>query len=160
VYLKTIFYFKTMKQATLFQVLSLILLVGLINGLTSCKKEDDPEVDSRAKYVGAWNFKTTVFHYSGYYDYNVPPGSSPIWVTDNETTVSENDSTGSVVLGPGENQLTLKYCSTCSERIIDLDQNGKGSWIITDDTFFDDVQPSPPGCPSAYTTIRVDGEKL
>ena len=149
-----------MKKTTLFRLLSVLLFLGLVIHLTSCKKEDNSKTDYRTQYVGEWNFKTTTFHYSGDYDYNVPPGSSPIWVSTSETTISENDSTGTVSLGSGENQLILKYCSTCEERIIDLDQNGNGSWTITSATFYDNVQPAPPGYSSYYTTIRVDGEKL
>ncbi|TNF45632.1 MAG: hypothetical protein EP305_13420 [Bacteroidetes bacterium] len=132
----------------------LFLISGVVIFSLSCSK------DSRGKYIGKWNFKETVFYYSGYYDYNVPPGNSPNWVSTQSTTVNYNDNSGSIRRGFKPNELIIKYCETCEERKIDLRENGKHSWNLTVSNFIDYVQPPPGGYSSSYTTVTVEGIRL
>lgn len=137
----------------------IILALCTIFLLTNCKKDKAEDYDYRSVYVGKWNFKQTVFTYSGYYVYG-EPGTSPQWTYTTNTNVSYNDGTGSISLGSGKDELLLKYSSTGPERIINLTDNNKGSWSLTSTAFHDDVQPSPPSYSSYYQTIEVTGKKL
>tara|TARA_B110001452_G_scaffold77945_1_gene63500 strand:+ start:1438 stop:1773 length:336 start_codon:yes stop_codon:yes gene_type:complete len=88
---------------------------------TSCNKEND----ERLKYVGDWNFKGNGFSYSGYYDYNVPPGQSPNWVSTSSSSTDYNDSTGSILLAEIPNEIIMKYCESCDPIIYNLSDSGE-----------------------------------
>jgi uncharacterized lipoprotein YehR (DUF1307 family) len=79
------------------RICSLLVVLSVIVITSACNKaqKDDP----RTKYTGDWNFKQTTFTYSGYYDYNVAPGTSPNWVSNTSTHVAFNDNSGSIRLG-------------------------------------------------------------
>jgi hypothetical protein len=140
------------------RIFTLLVILSVLSITTACKKEkkDDP----RTKYVGSWNFKQTSFTFSGYYDYNVPPGTSPTWVSNTSTNVMYDDNSGSIGFGKEENELIIKYCSSCYERVINLDLNVTGSWTLNENDFIDYVQPGPAGYSSYYSTVTVEGTKL
>lgn len=153
-----------MKKSIYFQtriIISVLVVLLIALGSTSCKKKK-LENDPRMKYVGEWNFKQTNFSYSGYYDYNVPPGQSPNWVSNTTNTVLYNDSTGRIELGQEDNELILFYGSSASPRILVLPESGNSSstWTITESTFVDYVVPGPAGYTPSYSTVTVEGEKL
>ena len=133
--------------------------------LLSCEKENDP----RLKYVGDWNFKGNGFSYSGYYDYNVPPGQSPNWVSTSLSSTDYNDSTGSVLLADDLNKLFIKYCESCQPVIYNLSDSGEKwsdnlaaivGWTLTDSTFFNIISPEPPSYTPSFTTYNIEGWKL
>ena len=84
----------------------------------------DKESDARLKYIGDWNFKGNRFSYSGYYDYNVPPGQSPNWISTSSSSTDYNDSTGSILLADNPNELIIKYCESCNPVIYNLSDSG------------------------------------
>ncbi len=142
----------------------LFLLIFLL-GFVSCEKKNDP----RLKYIGQWNFKSNNFSYSGYYDYNVPPGQSPVWTSTTSTTTLYNDSTGSIQLGENPNELIFKYCESCEPIIYNLNDEGEQysenygafiGWTLTDSTFFNIVTPAPPSYSTSYSTLDIQGWKL
>lgn len=137
---------------SIFPILSLlfIVLIGV-----SCKK--DKKEDPRLKYVGQWNFKSNSYSFSGYYDYS---GQTPVWTYSESSSTGYNDSTGSISLGSSENELIIRYCNTCQSEVFNLNENGEGSWTLTESTFFNDIQPAPPGYTSAYSTYNIEGWKL
>ena len=143
----------------------LILMFLLV--IFSCGKEN--KNDPRLKYVGQWNFKSNSFSYSGYYDYNVPPGQSPVWTSNTSTSTLYNDSTGSIQLGEDANELIFKYCESCEPIIYNLNDEGEHysenygafvGWTLTDSTFFNMVTPAPPGYSTSYSTLDIQGWKL
>ena len=109
------------------------------------------------KYVGDWNFKGNSYSFSGYYDYS---GMDPVWTYSETSSTSYNDSTGSIQLGVNENELIFKYCSSCPAEVYNINENGLGSWTLNETDFYNDVQPSPPGYSSAYSTYNIQGWKL
>ena len=149
------------------KIISRIILVctTFLLVLLSCEKENDP----RLKYVGDWNFKGNGFSYSGYYDYNVPPGQSPNWISTSSSTTDYNDSTGSILLADNPNELIVKYCESCDPLIYNLSDSGEKwsdnleaivGWILTDSTFFNIISPEPPGYTPSYSTYNIEGWKL
>lgn len=150
------------------KIISRIILVctTFLFLFTYCNKEND----GRLKYVGDWNFKGNSFSYSGYYDYNVPPGQSPNWVSSSSSTTDYNDSTGSIELGDNSNEIIIKYCESCHSVIYNLNENGEEEWsdnyggnigwTLTDTTFFKIVAPSPPSYSPSFSTYDVEGWKL
>ena len=131
----------------------------------SCNKEND----ERLKYVGDWNFKGNEFSYSGYYDYNVPPGQSPDWVSTSSSSTDYNDSTGSILLAESPNELIMKYCESCDPVIYNLSDSGEKwsdnygalvGWTLTDSTFFNIISPEPPSYTPSFTTYNIEGWKL
>ena len=133
-------------------VLSIIMFTFL-----GCSKDKAHENDPRLKYVGQWNFKSTHYYFSGYYDYS---GQTPVWTYTESTTIGYNDSTGSVNIGEHENELIVKFCSNCQTRIYNLTDNGSGDWTILDSTFFHQLLSPPPGYTPTYTTSEVEGWKI
>lgn len=143
-----------MRTVHFFTLLVLVLSVFL----SSCRKDKEVDTnDYRSVYVGKWNFKSTTYKFSGYYDYS---GFTPIWTYSSSTTIGYNDSTGSVRVGPGKDEIILKYCSSCEEKVLDLKYNGLEAWTINETSYFNDVQPAPPGYTSSYTSIYIEGWKL
>ncbi|MEK9620309.1 MAG: hypothetical protein VW078_09475 [Flavobacteriales bacterium] len=149
------------------KIISLTILVctTFLLVLISCEKENDP----RLKYVGDWNFKGNGFSYSGYYDYNVPPGQSPNWISTSSSTTDYNDSTGSILLADNPNELIIKYCESCDPLIYNLSDSGEKwsdnlgaivGWTLTDSTFFNIISPEPPGYTPSYSTYNIEGWKL
>lgn len=149
------------------KIISRIILVctTFLLVLLSCEKENDP----RLKYVGDWNFKGNRFSYSGYYDYNVPPGQSPNWISTSSSTTDYNDSTGSILLTDNPNELIIKYCESCDPLIYNLSDSGEKwsdnlgaivGWTLTDSTFFNIISPEPPGYTPSYSTYNIKGWKL
>ena len=149
------------------KIISRIILVctTFLLVLLSCEKENDP----RLKYVGDWNFKGNGFSYSGYYDYNVPPGQSPNWISTSSSTTDFNDSTGCILLADNPNELIIIYCESCDPLIYNLSDSGEKwsdnlgaivGWILTDSTFFNIISPEPPGYTLSYNTCNVEGWKL
>ena len=149
------------------KMISRIILVctNFLLVLLSCEKENDP----RLKYVGDWNFKGNGFSYSGYYDYNVPPGQSPNWISSSSSTTDFNDSTGSILLADNPNELIIKYCESCDPLIYNLSDSGEKwsdnlgaivGWTLTDSTFFNIISPEPPGYTPSYSTYNIEGWKL
>jgi hypothetical protein len=141
-------------------ICSTFLLISI-----SCNKEND----ERLKYVGDWNFKGNEFSYSGYYDYNVPPGQSPDWVSTSSSSTDYNDSTGSILLAESPNELIIKYCESCDPVICNLSDSGEKwsdnygafvGWTLTDSTFFNIISPEPPGYNISYSTYNIEGWKL
>ena len=141
-------------------ICSTFLLISI-----SCNKEND----ERLKYVGDWNFKGNEFSYSGYYDYNVPPGQSPDWVSTSSSSTDYNDSTGSILLAESPNELIIKYCESCDPVIYNLSDSGEKwsdnygafvGWTLTDSTFFNIISPEPPGYNTSYSTYNIEGWKL
>ena len=149
------------------KMISRIILVctNFLLVLLSCEKENDP----RLKYVGDWNFKGNGFSYSGYYDYNVPPGQLPNQISSSSSTTDFNDSTGSILLADNPNELIIKYCESCDPLIYNLIDSGEKwsdnlgaivGWTITDSTFFNIISPEPPGYTPSYSTYNIEGWKL
>ena len=149
------------------KIISRIILVctTFLLVLLSCEKENNP----RLKYVGDWNFKGNGFSYSGYYDYNVPPGQSPNWISTSSSTTDYNDSTGSILLVDNPNELIIKYCESCDPVIYNLSDSGEKwsvnlgaivGWTLTDSTFFNIISPEPPGYTPTYSTYNIEGWKL
>lgn len=149
------------------KIISRIILVctTFLLVLLSCEKENDP----RLKYVGDWNFKGNRFSYSGYYDYNVPPGQSPNWISTSSSSTDYNDSTGSILLADNPNELIIKYCESCDPVIYILSDSGEKwsdnlgaivGWTLTDSTFFNIISPEPPGYTPSYSTYNIEGWKL
>ena len=149
------------------KMISRIILVctNFLLVLLSCEKENDP----RLKYVGDWNFKGNGFSYSGYYDYNVPPGQSPNWISSSSSTTDFNDSTGSILLADNPNELIIKYCESCDPVIYNLSDSGEKwsdnlgaivGWTLNDSTFFNIISPEPPGYTPSYSTYNIEGWKL
>lgn len=149
------------------KIISRIILVctTFLLVLLSCEKENDP----RLKYVGDWNFKGNRFSYSGYYDYNVPPGQSPNWISTSSSTNDYNDSTGSILLADNPNELIIKYCESCDPVIYNLSDSGEKwsdnlgaivGWTLSDSTFFNIISPEPPGYTPSYSTYNIEGWKL
>ena len=149
------------------KIISRIILVctTFLLVLLSCEKENDP----RLKYVGDLNFKGNGFSYSGYYDYNVPPGLSPNQISSSSSTTDFNDSTGSILLADNPNELIIKYCESCDPLIYNLIDSGEKwsdnlgaivGWTITDSTFFNIISPEPPGYTPSYSTYNIEGWKL
>lgn len=132
-----------------------ILMVSIT--LTSCIKEKAHENDPRLKYVGEWNFKSTSYYFSGYYDYS---GQTPVWTYTESTTIGYDDSTGTVQIGDNENELLVQFCNTCQTRIYNLIENNNGEWTISDSSFFHQITSPPPGYSPTYTTYKVEGVKL
>lgn len=137
-----------------FSLFSVLLVMLVIAG---CTKEKAHENDPRLKYVGQWNFKSTSYYFSGYYDYS---GQTPVWTYTESTTIGYNDSTGFVKIGENENELLVQFCNTCETRVYNLTQNNSNDWTVTDSTFYHNIQPAPPGYTSAYSTYKVDGWKI
>jgi len=149
------------------KIISRIILVctTFLLVLLSCEKENNP----RLKYVGDWNFKGNGFSYSGYYDYNVPPGQSPNWISTSSSTTDFNDSTGCILLADNPNELIIKYCESCDPLIYNLSDSGEKwsvnlgaivGWTLTDSTFFNIISPEPPGYTPSYSTYNIEGWKL
>ena len=149
------------------KMISRIILVctNFLLVLLSCEKENDP----RLKYVGDWNFKGNGFSYSGYYDYNVPPGQSPNWISTSSSTTDFNDSTGCILLADNPNELIIKYCESCDPLIYNLSDSGEKwsdnlgaivGWTLTDSTFFNIISPEPPRYTPSYSTYNIEGWKL
>lgn len=149
------------------KIISRIILVctTFLLVLLSCEKENDP----RLKYVGDWNFKGNRFSYSGYYDYNVPPGQSPNWISTSSSSTDYNDSTGSILLADNPIELIIKYCESCDPLIYNLSDSGEKwsdnlgaivGWTLTDSTFFNIISPEPPGYTPSYSTYKIEGWKL
>ena len=149
------------------KIISRIILVctTFLLVLLSCEKENDP----RLKYVGDWNFKGNRFSYSGYYDYNVPPGQSPNWISTSSSTNDYNDSTGSILLADNPNELIIKYCESCDPVIYNLSDSGEKwsdnlgaivGWTLSDSTFFNIISPEPTGYTPSYSTYNIEGWKL
>ena len=149
------------------KIISRIILVctTFLLVLLSCEKENDP----RLKYVGDWNFKGNGFSYSGYYDYNVPPGQSPNWISSSSSTTDYNDSTGSILLADNPKELIIKYCESCDPLIYNLIDSGEKwsdnlgaivGWTLTDSTFFNIIHPEPPGYTPSYSTYNIEGWRL
>jgi hypothetical protein len=149
------------------KIISRIILVctTFLLVLLSCEKENDP----RLKYVGDWNFKGNRFSYSGYYDYNVPPGQSPNWISTSSSSTDYNDSTGSILLADNPIELIIKYCESCDPLIYNLSDSGEKwsdnlgaivGWTLTDSTFFNIISPEPPGYTPSYSTYNIEGWKL
>ena len=82
------------------------------------------------------------------------------WTYTESFTTSHDDSTGSVAIGTGENDLLISYCGTCEPVVYNLDENGAGAWWINETEFYNDVNPSPPGYSSYYTTCNIEGWRL
>ena len=149
------------------KIISLIILVcsTFLFLFTYCNKEND----GRLKYVGDWNFKGNGFSYSGYYDYNVPPGQSPNWVSTSSSSTDYNDSTGSILLSEIQNELIIKYSESCDPVIYNLSDSGEKwsdnygafvGWTLTDSTFFNIIIPEPPDYNTSYSTYNIAGLKL
>ena len=149
------------------KMISRIILVctNFLLVLLSCEKENDP----RLKYVGDWNFKGNGFSYSGYYDYNVPPGQLPNQISSSSSTTDFNDSTGSILLADNPNELIIKYCESCDPLIYNLIDSGEKwsdnlgaivGWTLTDSTFFNIISPEPPGYTPSYSKYNIEGWKL
>ena len=149
------------------KIISRIILVctTFLLVLLSCEKENDP----RLKYIGDWNFKGNRFSYSGYYDYNVPPGQSPNWISTSSSSTDYNDSTGSILLADNPIELIIKYCESCDPLIYNLSDSGEKwsdnlgaivGWTLTDSTFFNIISPEPPGYTPSYSTYNIEGWKL
>ena len=149
------------------KIISRIILVctTFLLVLLSCEKENDP----RLKYVGDWNFKGNGFSYSGYYDYNVPPGQSPNWVSTSSSSTDYNDSTGSILLSEIQNELIIKYSESCDPVIYNLSDSGEKwsdnygafvGWTLTDSTFFNIISAEPPGYSVSFSTYNIEGWKL
>tara|TARA_Y100000287_G_C14163429_1_gene325945 strand:+ start:149 stop:628 length:480 start_codon:yes stop_codon:yes gene_type:complete len=155
----------------------LLLLFIPLFVLFGCEKESDissaieeqentdlnnnPNMD----YVGNWNFKGTSFSYSGYYIYT--PEAE--WYSTSSSTISYNDSTGSIQLGDNINELIFKYCEACDPVIYNLNDSGEVwsenlggvvGWTLTDSTFFNIVIPGPPSYSPSYSTYDIEGWKL
>ena len=122
---------------------------------------NNPNMD----YVGNWNFKGTNFSYSGYYIYT--PEAE--WYSTSSSTISYNDSTGSIQLGDNMNELIFKYCEACDPVIYNLNDSGEVwsenlggviGWTLTDSTFFNIVIPGPPSYSPSYSTYDIEGWKL
>lgn len=146
-----------MRRASRF-LLKPLLFTAIVLTVFACKKEEVELVqeDPRLKYVGDWNFKGNSFSYSGYYIYN----PEPTWTSTSSSSTSYNDSTGSIALGSNIDELIVTYCSTCQPVVYDIRENGAGKWTLSETEFFNDVQPSPPGYTSSYTTYNIQGWKL
>ena len=149
------------------KIISSIMLVcsTFLFLFTSCNKEND----ERLKYLGDWNFKGNGFSYSGYYDYNVPPGQSPNWVSNSSSSTDYNDSTGSILLAESPNELIIKYCKSCQPVIYNLSDSGEKwsenlgaivGWTLTDSTFFNIISAEPPGHTPIFSTYNIEGWKL
>ena len=149
------------------KIISRIILVctTFLLVLLSCEKENDP----RLKYIGDWNYKGNRFSYSGYYDYNVPPGQSPNWIFTSSSSTDYNDSTGSILLADNPIELIIKYCESCDPLIYNLSDSGEKwsdnlgaivGWTLTDSTFFNIISPEPPGYTPSYSTYNIEGWKL
>lgn len=152
------FTIKTIFQNIIFYSTFLFLLIA-------CEKKND----ERLKYVGDWNFKGNGFSYSGYYDYNVPPGQLPIWTSNSSSSTNYNDSTGSIYLGERQDELIIKYCVSCNAVIFNLNNSGEQwsenlganvGWTLTDSTFFNIITPEPPSYSPSYSTYNIEGWKL
>ena len=140
--------------------MKLFFYLLIVITLISCQKEDVTNNDPRLRYVGDWNFKSNSYSYSGFYDYNVPPGYSPIWTYTESFSTGYNDSTGLISIGPNPNELIIQYCNTCPSEVFMLNENGVNLWTITDSTFFNDVVPPPPSYSPSYSTLNIEGWKL
>ena len=149
------------------KIISRIILVctTFLFLFNSCNKEND----GRLKYVGDWNFKGNGFSYSGYYDYNVPPGQSPNWVSNSSSSTDYNDSTGSILLADTPNELIIKYCESCDPVLYNLSDSGEKwsdnygafvGWTLTDSTFFNIISVEPPGYTPSFSTYNIEGWKL
>lgn len=139
-----------------FLICTLFLIIA-----TSCKKNPDltkkeATEDPRMNYVGQWNFKANGYTFSGYYIYT----PNAVWTYTASSTTDYNDSTGIIRLGDSPNELIIKYCSSCSPVIYDLNENGQGSWTLSDTIFFNDITPAPPSYSSSYSTYNIEGWKL
>jgi hypothetical protein len=135
-----------------------VAFIGLfVLTLLGCAKDKAKENDPRLKYVGQWNFKSTSYYFSGFYDYS---GQTPVWTYNESTTIGYNDSTGFVQIGDNENELKVQFCNTCQTRVYNLTQNNSGDWTLSDSTFYHQIQAPPPGYSPTYTTYKVDGWKL
>ncbi|MCH2235998.1 MAG: hypothetical protein MK078_17290 [Crocinitomicaceae bacterium] len=121
-----------------------------VNGLSN---------DPRNKYVGTWNFKGNGYYYSGYYIYTGPDMTAE-WTYTESYSTDYNDSTGSVAIGPGENDLLIKYCETCSPVTYNLDESGTGSWWINEYEFYNNSNPAPPGYSPVVNTYNIQGWKI
>ena len=97
-------------------ICSTFLLISI-----SCNKEND----KRLKYIGDWNFKGNGFSYSSYYDYNIPPGQYPDWVSTSSSSTDYNDSTRSILLAESPNKLIIKYFESCQPVIYNLSDSGE-----------------------------------
>ncbi len=136
---------------------NLIIITLVLLAFTSCRKDDEIMDDPRLKYAGDWNFKGNSYTFSGYYDYS---GMTPVWTSNTSSSTSYNDSTGSIRFGKNQNELIIKYCSTCADVVYDLNENYQGSWHINEIDFYNNVQPAPPGYSSYYSTYNIQGWKL
>lgn len=124
----------------------------------SCKKDKVfNDNDPRMQYVGKWNFKGNSYYFSGFYDYST---EVPQWTYISSSSTSYNDSTGSIQLGSNNNELIIKYCSTCEPVVYKMGENGKSSWTLSVTDFFNDITPEPPGYVSTYSTYNIQGWRL
>ena len=154
----------------------LLLFIPLVF-FFSCEKENDishaneeqenndPNNNLNMGYVGNWNFKGNSFSYSGYYIYT--PEAE--WYSTSSSTISYNDSTGSIQLGENINELIFKYCEICEPIIYNLNDSGfvysenlggDIGWILTDTSFLNIVTPPPPSYSTSYSTYSIEGWKL
>jgi hypothetical protein len=144
-----------MKNVRYYRFIGIFAVILL---LVSCGKLNPN--DPRNNYTGDWNFKGNGFSFSGYYNYNVPPGESPQYVMNTNSWTDYNDSTGRIRKGKKSNELIVNYCSTCPDVVYIMEENGMGKWTLTSTTFYDDIQPNPPGYTSYYQTYNIEGWKL
>ena len=84
-------------------------------------------------------------------------------------TTNFNDSLGSVELGYNINELVFRYCEACKPVVYSLEDTGMVysekfggfiGWTITDSTFYNVVNPGPPGYSTSYSTYNIEGWKL
>ena len=136
----------------------IVSMASLLLLAISCRPDNGlaPDNDPRNKYVGDWNFKGNGYSYSGWYIYTGEDMEAE-WTYTASFTTSHNDSTGSVAIGTGENDLLISYCGTCEPVVYNLDENGAGAWWINETEFYNDVNPGPPGYSSYYTTYNIEG---
>ena len=129
------------------------------------QENNDSNNNLNMDYVGNWNFKGNSFSYSGYYIYT--PEAE--WYSTSSSTISYNDSTGSIQLGENINELIFKYCEICEPIIYNLNDSGfvysenlggDIGWILTDTSFFNIVTPPPPSYSTSYSTYSIEGWKL
>jgi hypothetical protein len=139
-------------------IVSSVVIVLLL--AVSCRPDDGllPENDPRDVYVGNWNFKGNGYSFSGYYIFG--EDMEPEWTYTESFSTSHNDSTGSVTIGVGENDLLISYCGTCAPVVYNLNDNGIEAWWINETEFFNDVNPAPPSYSPAYSTYNIQGWKI
>ena len=150
-----------------------LLVLGTVVIFFSCTKDseirsiDDNINHLNSVYVGDWNFKGNEISYTGYYVYDSLLNST--WVSDVNYTTNFNDSMGSVEFGDNINELVFRYCEACKPVVYSLEDSGMVysekfggfiGWTITDSTFYNVVNPGPPGYSTSYSTYNIEGWKL